>query len=278
MPHSWDTDKICDLLENQPEKTQSHSLYYLPGTNHSYNEAAKLPAKWHRENMGSSIPISLQLYLNGRPFGLSQDRFDFQNLTLPPNHRWWFFNWRVSVHSNHSKSNCSPIRKIHGISIGPMLQQEILQLQWSGPEERSFAPDIPGIDVGALVQQQLGCRRMTVLHREREGSVALLVLKELCNPYGAKICKNAHSDMTVTWRWHDVDIRVTWQWPNGTRFRMTNWKMPRPIPPDPERSWKFTSAPSFRSSSSLETSPVFAALINAAPLWSCCRFAYKVQR
>jgi hypothetical protein len=28
-------------------------------------------------------------------------------------------------------------------------------------------------------------------------------------------------------QWHDVDMRVTWQWPNGTRFRMTNWKMPR---------------------------------------------------
>ena len=88
--------------------------------------------------------------------------------------------------------------KIFGLSIGAVLEQELLQASRSRIKERSSAPRVPGIDVGVVFQQQLGCRRMTVLHREGEGSVALLVLKELCNAYGAKICKNTQSDMTVT--------------------------------------------------------------------------------
>jgi len=73
-----------------------------------------------------------------------------------------------------------------GLSIGAVLEQELLQLSRSSVKERSSAPRVPGIDVGVVVQQQLGCRRMTVLHREGEGSVALVVLPQ-----------NVCSDMTV---------------------------------------------------------------------------------
>ena len=77
-----------------------------------------------------------------------------------------------------------------GLSIGAVLEQELLQLSRSSVKERSSAPRVPGIDVGVVVQQPRGCLCVTVLHREEEGCVAFLVLeKERCKDQGCQMLK-----------------------------------------------------------------------------------------